>query len=321
MLLDLRDLFIVPRFSHGRDLVLRNRLDRRRRFLQLFAVCVIFTFAFVGVAWWLGGSLVAAAHRRVGPPPTGLNVESVTIASKSNSALAAWYVPAADARATVILLHPIRGDRRVMLARAWLLHDRGYSTLLFDFQAHGESPGDHITVGYLERHDVLAAVEYVRGRHPDHRIGIIGCSLGGAAALLATPPEIDALILESVYPTISEAVHNRVSMRLGPLHHVMAPVLLAQLRPRLGISPSGLRPIECIGNFSCPVLIAVGELDQHTTVAETRRMYDAACEPKQLAIFPHAGHTDLLNHNPSLYEQKIVSFLNAHLRPQDTAED
>lgn len=201
-----------------------------------------------------------------------------------------------------------------------MLVDAGYATLLVDLQAHGESSGDNITAGFRERHDVAAAVDYARSRNPNHKIGVVGRSLGGAATLLASPLEIDALVLESVYPTITEAVHNRVSIRLGPFHHVVAPILLAQLKPRLGIWPSQLRPIDHIEAVNCPVMVAAGGIDRHTSLAESKRLYNAACEPKQLLIFADASHVDLLAHDPRKYETQVLGFLDTHLRPSTDAD-
>ncbi|TWU42342.1 alpha/beta hydrolase [Novipirellula artificiosorum] len=288
-------------------------MNRQRIRQLLFVVCAISGIAFAGTVWFVAGALVAPSNHAVGPPPSGYRIESTTIPSGSGSSLAAWFVPCENATATVILLHPIRGDRRSMLGRAMLLHDVGYATLLIDLQGHGESLGDNITAGYRERLDAVAAVAFARSRNPNHRIGLIGCSLGGAAALLASPLDLDALVLESVYPTISEAVHNRVSMRLGALSYFLTPALLVQLNPRLGVLPSQLRPIDHIENAGCPILVAGGDCDAHTTLSETQRLFDAAREPKQLVVFEGVAHNDLLTANREKY-QEIVAFLNAHLR-------
>src|SRR5262245_14639774 len=56
------------------------------------------------------------------------------------------------------------------------------------FQATGEIKCDHIMFGWKESRDVLAAIDFIRRTRPTHRVAIIGCSLDGAAALLATPP-------------------------------------------------------------------------------------------------------------------------------------
>jgi fermentation-respiration switch protein FrsA (DUF1100 family) len=286
---------------------------RRIRQWTVVGICLAVPGLLIS-AWLVAGSLLAPANRVIGEPPKDLPVVSATIDSESGSRIAAWCIPAEESEATVILLHGIRGDRRSMLGRAKLLHQAGYSVVLIDLQAHGESPGAQITIGHLEQHDVRAAVSYVRMMQPNHRIGVIGVSLGGAAALLGSPLDVDALVLESVYPTITDAVHNRVAAQVGPLSYVLSPLLLCQLQPRLGISTRDLRPIDKMADVACPLLVASGDVDRHTTIAETQLMFESAIEPKQLVIFKGAAHIDLLNHDRQKYKEEILGFLETYLR-------
>ena len=54
----------------------------------------------------------------------------------------------------------------------------------------------------------------------------IGSSLGGAASLLGEKPiEVNAYILETVYPSIEAAVQNRSNMRAGKIGEYFAPLL------------------------------------------------------------------------------------------------
>lgn len=163
-----------------------------------------------------------------------------------------------------------------MLDRARFLHAAGYSTLLIDLQATGESKGEAITFGWRERHDVLAAVAFTRKRAPNAKVAIIGSSLGGAATLLAEP-DVDAIVLEAVYPSIDRAVQNRIAIRTGnTMAQLASPLLLWQLKPRLGVSADALRPIDHIGNLRCPLLVISGANDEHTTAADTRALFAAA---------------------------------------------
>ena len=108
-----------------------------------------------------------------------------------------------------------------------VLRAAGYATLLIDFQATGESPGEAITFGWRERFDVIAAVTRIRQELPGERIGIIGTSLGGAATVLAARElDVQAAVLEAVYPSIDVAVENRLRMRLGSIGAAMSPLLL-----------------------------------------------------------------------------------------------
>jgi pimeloyl-ACP methyl ester carboxylesterase len=288
-------------------------MPRRRKLIRWAAIlATLSVLLMAAVSWRLGSTLLAPANSIVGPPPTNLPIEETTLESSSGSKIATWYIPAQNSSATIVLLHPIRGSRLSMLTRAELFHRLGYSIVMVDLQASGESPGEHITVGYLERHDAAAAVAFAREKNPNHRIAVVGRSLGGAAALLGSPLGVDALILESVYPTIEDAVRDRIAIRLGAVANWLSPLLLWQIKPRLGVWPSDLRPIDHISSAGCPVLVLSGRHDQHTTIEETRRLFEAAIEPKRLQVFDRAGHVDLLGADDLLYERVVTGFLLDH---------
>ena len=143
--------------------------------------------------------------------------------------------------------------------------------LLFDFQAHGESIGKHITAGYLESRDASAAVDFIHQKFPGEKICVSGFSMGGAAAVLAQPPlPVNAMILESVYPTIDQAVTDRLEIRFGWLGKLGTPFLTCQLRPRLGVGVAGLRPIEQVGKITVPKFFVAGTADRDTTLQESQ---------------------------------------------------
>lgn len=100
-------------------------------------------------------------------------------------------------------------------------------------------------------------------------VGVIGVSLGGAAALLGTKPiQADALVLEAVYSTFERAVENRIAMRIGNYGRILAPLFRWQVKPRLGISTSSLSPLAAISQLSAPVLKLDGTKDRHTLPSE-----------------------------------------------------
>src|SRR5262245_47632682 len=97
------------------------------------------------------GILAAPVPSSVGPPPPGF--EGVDGPSRFGSTLAGWFRPGERGRGVIVLMHSVRESRLTMLGRAGFLSRAGYSVLLFDFQAHGESPGKHLTFGWLESRD------------------------------------------------------------------------------------------------------------------------------------------------------------------------
>jgi pimeloyl-ACP methyl ester carboxylesterase len=251
----------------------------------------------------------------IGPVPPGLHAENVALLSASGATLRGWFVAGKPGGGAMVLMHGVRANRLSMLARTRLLNAAGFSVLLFDFQAHGESEGTSITFGRLEAQDEITAVTYMQQRLPHERIGVIGTSLGGAAALLGPEPlPVDALVLESVYPDIEDAVADRIHSRLGPVLGavITAPLTKlfeALLPPVLGLNPADLRPIDHIAKANTPVFVASGERDGDTTISEARAMFDRAPAPKLFWSVPGAGHVDLEAYAPEEYRSRILPFL------------
>jgi alpha-beta hydrolase superfamily lysophospholipase len=275
---------------------------------------LISALGLLGTAWWLGEQYHAPRQYAIGPPPADLNAQTVTFANTSGTLLKGWLLPAAGS-AGVVLLHGRGGDRRSMLSRARFLQQAGFWALVFDFQANGESPGKHYTGGYLESEDARAAVRYLRSKAQVGHIGIVGFSLGGAAALLGPhgPLTVDAMVLEAVYPSIEEAVANRLRLYFGSLAGWLSPLFTWQLRPRLGISPKELSPIERITEIQCPVLIIAGEHDRRATAEESLRLFRAAPAPKRLWIVPNAKHENFYLRAPSEYQLRVLEFFRENL--------
>ena len=291
-------------------------LSIRPRLMLRFATIAVLLLTIAGliISWIAAGVLVSPCPSAIGSPPAELNATAFTINSESGSMISGWHTQPEHSNGVIVLLHGIRGSRLSMVDRARLLHNHGYATVLIDLQSHGESSGDAITIGHLEKHDVRAAVEFARHEHPNEQIGIIGVSLGGAAAVLASPLDIDALVIESVYPNITDAIHNRVANKLSQFSSIPASLLLIQLKLRLGISPSELRPIDYIPHIDCPVYIASGTADLHTTETESRELFDAAEEPKDLWLVNDAAHVNLFRYDPIEYHKRIVGFFDRHMR-------
>ena len=291
-----------------------------RRTLQIAAALIVVSLALIFLA---GEILSAPARRSVGPPPSDLVAEPVTLPVSPAESAFGWFARGQPGQGAVLLLHGVRSDRRQMVDRAKFLHAAGYAVLLIDLPAHGESGGSRITFGFHEAAGVRFAMQFLRDQLPGERIGVIGVSLGAASLVFAgVDPPPDAVVLESMYPTIAEAVADRLAMRLGPLGAHLAPALLWQLPLRIGIGADQLRPIEHLPRLNAPVLIASGMDDTHTTAAETRRLFAAANEPKALWLVDRAAHVDLHAFDPPAYEAKVSTFLDKHLRnPNSSVAD
>jgi pimeloyl-ACP methyl ester carboxylesterase len=287
----------------------------KRRNAGWLLLSTLIAFLGFGGVWAAGSFLVRPIQGSVGPPPPDLPALSVAFTGANGEAIHGWLVSGIKGRGAVLLLHGVRADRRAMIDRARFLHAAGYAVLLIDFQASGESSGKAITFGFRESKDVKASLRYIHQQLPGERVGIIGTSMGGAAAILAEPEvQADAVVLEQVYPTIKQATEDRLAIHLGPMGPWLAPILLSTLHAHLDIRPDQLRPIDHIGHLSMPKLMIVGDNDRDTTLAESYAMFHAATEPKDLWVIRGASHVDLCRYAGNDYRVRVLSFFDVSLR-------
>lgn len=276
--------------------------------------------------WGMSGCVLARPARAViGSAPAALGARNVEFPSASGSVIHGWLAMGRPGAGAVLLLHGMGGNRTAMLGRARFLHRKGFTVLAPDFQAHGESPGQHITFGELESLDARAALAFLKATAPRERIGIIGVSMGGAALLVGPEPlDADALVLESVYPTFRDAVADRIHVWLGPLGFVsgaVTPALIQLVAPRIGVDPKQLRPIDAIAKVDEPLLVIAGTKDQYTKIAETKALFARATAPKELWEVVGAAHEDLHHYAPAEYERRVGDFLTEHLKGTSIGAD
>jgi len=293
---------------------LSGYLHLKRKLKIVAIVSLTGALAFGLFAWHEGNVLIAPVNCEIGKPPADLPVEAVQFQSSSGAMLHGWLVTGEPDKGVVILMHGIRANRLQLVDHAEFLFHAGYSVLLFDFQAHGESIGKHITAGYLESRDASAAVDYVRQKFPGKKTCVDAFSMGGAAAVLAQPPlQVNAMILQSVYPTIYQAITDRLEGRFGWLGKFGTPFLTGQLKPRLGFGVDDLCPIQQVGKITVPKFFISGTADHDTTLPESQALYDAAAGPKQLWLVEGAAHVDMLLFAKAEYEKRVLDFLSKNL--------
>lgn len=282
---------------------------------RLLIAGLVLALGTLGLSLAAGELLTRPAPAAVGPPPTGLEASEVRIPYGDGQQVTGWFLPGRADEGTVLLLHGVRGNRLQMLARARWLQRQGIASLAVDLPAHGESSGERITFGRREALGAQAALSWLRARLPAERVGAIGVSLGGASLLFAQrQPELDALVLESVYPTITDAVQDRLAMRLGAAGVWVAPLLLMQIPLRLEFGTQDLRPVDAMAHVRAPLLVAAGTKDLHTRWPETERLFAAAHEPKALWAVHGAAHVDLHDFDAAAYEARLLPWLQHHLR-------
>ncbi len=239
-------------------------------------------------------------------------LERVEFTSRDGTGLVGWLVRGSRDEA-VVLVHGYGCRREQMLPHAEMLHEEGFTVLLFDTRNRGESGGDFVAMGYYEKDDALAAVEYLGSRPDlgDPRIGMLGLSLGGVAAILAAAEsaEVLAVAAEAPFRSVDSAVSQSFTHFIGLPAFPFAPITVWLAEVRTGLDTGLIDPVGAIPEIAPrPVLIMHGDADETISHDDSRAIFEAAAGPAERWIIPGAGHADGATDAPGEYGERIVAF-------------
>jgi uncharacterized protein len=210
------------------------------------------------------------------PPAASLlsNGRDVVIDTDDGIRLGASYFPVGSDGPAVLVCHGNGGDRAGRVDLASALNRMGLSVLLFDYRGYGGNPGHPTEEGLAT--DARAAQAWLASQPGVDKIVYFGESLGAAVAVglaIERPPA--ALVLRSPFTSLAD---------VAAVHYPWLPVR----RLLLDRYPS----TERIGSVGVPVMVIAGDRDDIVPTRLSRRLYDAANEPKRFVLVPGAGHND-----------------------------
>ena len=204
--------------------------------------------------------------------------EPVELKTDDGLVLGAWFVPAEAATGvTAIVFNGNAGHREYRAGLAQAFARRGISVLLFDYRGYGGNPGSPSETGLAA--DARAALKFLESRPgiDPRRIVYFGESLGAAVAVgLASVRPPGALVLRSPFS----------SLRAMAAFHFGLAAIGGLLRDKY-------ESIQQIGLVRMPLLMIAGGRDRVVPLEDSRHLFEAAHEPKQLIVLPGADHNDL----------------------------
>ena len=265
-------------------------------------------------------------RRRVKGTPAqfGAAFEEVAFASLEGTMLSGWFLPARNqangesARGVVILCHGMMANRSEALPWAERLWREGFSVLLFDFRAMGNSDGDLCTAGYYETQDLRGAVKYLESRPEMAEVpmGVFGFSMGGATAILAAADEerIQAVATHGAFATLNGAIAQRCRRHFGPLAPIVSWGARHLATRWFPVSPALVSPVNVVSRLTPrPLLLLHGSRDKVVNLADAHALHAAAGHPKVLQVLPRSGHRRIHHSLRDEARQSVVQFFCENL--------
>ena len=255
--------------------------------------------------------------------------EDFAVRAPDGVLLRGWKVrPLSASGDWVLLFHGVSDNRAGMTGQAALLLRHGYSVVMMDARAHGESGGEMATFGWLERRDTHAIIDALSTPETPRNLFALGSSMGAAIALqsAAIDPRIAGVVAESSFSDLREVTFDYAGLHWSPLlgKTLFRPgtwTLISTAQKEGGFSVDEVSPEKSVSARPFPVLLICDGSDHIIPCRHTRRIFRSAIGPKELWEVPDADHASAIGAEPAEYERRVISFLDNLQRSTSTPHD
>lgn len=198
-------------------------------------------------------------------------------------------------------------------------YDLGYHILLPDCRGHGESEGNYVGFGWLDRLDLLEWIHEIQKYFDFEPLQIVlhGLSMGGATVLMASgedlSEDVKCIISDCSYTNIIDEFKNVLQHHNVP-ERLLVPNAELLSKKVLGYDFKDADAVKQVKKSKTPTLFIHGDQDEFVPTYMVYELYKACAAPKDLLVVEGAKHADSYMTNQPLYESTVKSFLKQYVK-------
>ncbi|PON80200.1 Alpha/beta hydrolase fold [Parasponia andersonii] len=219
----------------------------------------------------------------------------------------------------VIYCHGNSGCRADASEAAIILLPSNITVFTLDFSGSGLSGGEHVTLGWYEKDDLKAVVDYLRADGNVSLIGLWGRSMGAVTSLMygAVDPSIAGMVLDSPFSDLVDLM-----MELVDTYRVRLPKFTVKfaiqymrraIQKKAKFDITGLNTIKVAKTCFVPVLFGHATDDDFIRPHHSDRIFDAYVGDKNIIKF----EGDHNSPRPQFYFDSINIFFHNVLQPPE----
>ena len=248
--------------------------------------------------------------------------QDVFIQSRDGLCLHGLWIPAENAKGTILLVHGYRSSYLVDFGATFAFyHELGLNILVPDQRSHGQSQGRYITFGVKESDDVSRWISFHDQNLGEYPLILSGLSMGASTVLFLAdsdlPSNVKGMIADCGFTSpkdILASVYRNV-VHLPPAPTIWAAELFARVFAGFSLYAKDTR--RSLAAAKIPVLMIHGTDDDFVPCDMTREGYAACKGEKDILLVSGAEHGVSFLVDTEHYTQQVLDFLSANLEGVD----
>ena len=242
--------------------------------------------------------------------------EQVEIAAQDGIMLVGhWFCPE-NAKRIIIAMHGWRSTWSHdfgVIAPFWFEND--CAVLFAEQRGQGNSGGEYMGFGLLERYDCLDWINWVNERtEAKLPIYLGGVSMGATTILMTAgfdlPENVKGIVADCAFTSPhaiwKHVVENNFKLPFGLYSHTARDIC----EKRIQVPSDSYSTVEALSNCEIPVLFIHGTDDNFVPIEMTYENYKACVSEKRLFVVPGAEHGMSYLVNKDGYETAVKQFWN-----------
>lgn len=212
-----------------------------------------------------------------------------------------------------VILHGYRSETESVLTIGEHFSKKDYNVLIPSMRGCGESEGDYIGMGWLDKDDVKCWIDLIIKENPNAEIVLHGSSMGAATVLMTSgeelPSNVKYIIADSGYTSVWDIFASEAKVRFNLPEFPFLNMFQVVAKARAGYDIKEASAIEQVKKSKTPILFIHGDMDDFVPKYMCDKLYEVANCKKEKLIIKGAGHTDSKYKEPDTYYNKIFEFI------------
>ncbi len=241
-----------------------------------------------------------------------VDFKKVTIESFDGLKLAGFYFDNKSDK-TAVVVHGFGQSHKEMQPYCKMFCERNFNVLAIDNRTHGESEGNVITYGWLERLDLVSWCAHLAEENPNVKIVLFGLSMGGSAVCLASAEKT----LKNVVGIVSDCAFDNASREFDhimKLKHIkskiLKKILISYTKRLYNFDLEQVDVVSQVKNTRLPILFIHGSQDDFVPTENVNNLFNSAPQGlREKYVVDGAAHAMSYATDGVIYEKKVFDFL------------